>query len=865
MAFRRARLWVASLIALALGAAAATFVHETDIGRSLELAVSDKLRAANPLPDDASDAPLTTIEIDDASIQHPDGGRWPWDRTRQAAMIDALAACGARLIVLDIEYAEPEGPCTVRRPTAAGTRELTVVPRPDEPLRQAVERAGNVLLPFSLYIKGRDGAGDLPKAVRERADAGLEILRPFALDLPPSAAPAAREAEGYNPMLAELAAAAAGAGYTSIQRDPEDNTVRRVPLVARGGPVLLPHLGLEMAGQWRFGPDYRVRLEGGRLWLSAADGAGAVSAPVDERVQLDLRWPTSLAAMDRISAGPVLDVMHAQQELADHRLRWRLVMESLDALFPEASWSRAARSSDEATARAAASPADAALAAAASEARAALEKCEERLAMGLLTPPDDAPAGADPAAADLAQRRAEAAERFGPFIAAYHDALGVLEKDVQAAADRVRPRVQGRLCIVGMNATGITDQHRTPISSSQPGVTVYTCVVRTLFSGVAFRRIPAWQEWALALLAAWLVGLLGTRLPTGWGIAAGAAVSVAVGAAAVAASARAAVLLPVAGPASAVVVAFAGVSAYRQLTEARSRRWVTRMFRQYNSETLLREIQRNPHMLRLGGARREITVLFSDIAGFTPISEKIPPDRLVPLLNRYLSAMTEVLLGEGGTLDKYEGDGIMFFFGAPVDMPDHALRCVRAALGMHAALPGINQDLLAQGLLPPGTALRVRVGCASGPAAVGNFGSEQRFAFTCMGDTVNLAARLEEAGRWAGTRILVPESTRAACDGAVLFRRLGPARIRGKADEVTLYEPLAAEPAPDDLRRLADATGRAVDALAAGDASAAASAVAEMQTICPDDGVAAMLAVRVEDARAGREAPGDPWNFAKSK
>jgi len=196
---------------------------------------------------------------------------------------------------------------------------------------------------------------------------------------------------------------------------------------------------------------------------------------------------------------------------------------------------------------------------------------------------------------------------------------------------------------------------------------------------------------------------------------------------------------------------------------------------------------------------------------------------------------------------------------------DHALRAVRAALAMQEALPRVNRELVDLGLLPEGRRLTIRVGLSSGPAIVGNFGSEQRFDYTAMGDTVNVGGRLEEANRWLRSRILVPEATRRACGEAVVFRRFGPARIRGKAEPLVLYEPIALEPASPGEKAVAGAFGRAVDALAAGNFSAADAAIGDCLDADPQDGPAQVLRERIEAAKAGRIAPDDPWNLAKAK
>lgn len=865
--FRRARLGVASLIALVLGTLTAAAIRLTDAGQTLDLMVSDHLRSANPLPDAPATNPVLTVEIDDKAVAHAEGGRWaPWPRPKQAAFIDALVSLGPRFVVLDIEYADAEEECVAYRPRVDGSPEAYIVHAPDQRFRESLARAGNVVVPFSLYLHGRAGTTG-----EGAAPAQAEVpdhVRRHALAPPPATAPLL-EAEGLNPMIPPLGEVAAGSGFTSIPKKDPDQAIRRIPLLARAGDHVFPQLGLEMAGLWRFGPDYHVRLRHDRLVLTSADRSLSVGVPVGPKAELNLRWPRDLHAVKRssISAAPVLDLVRDRRRLAWLDRRWRLVMEDLAPLFPDVGWAEARRALDAALDAARLTAVDLAqnpdpAPAAVAPARQRLQAMEERLVMTVMTA---AAAAGDAEAESPAGRAARAVQQHQAFIAAYHEARQRRVADVRAGADRLRPRVADKTVIVGLSVTAGTDLHKTPISNQQPGVEVYPAVMRTILSGVAFRRLGAGAEWALAILAAWLVGLLAIRLPTGWAVAAAVWVTAGVLMGAFAAASAAALLLPVAGPILAGVVAFAGASGYRQLTEARSRRWITRVFEQYTSPAHVEQIIDNPDALRLGGERREITVLFSDIAGFTPLSERMDPERLVALLQHYLGTMTALLYAERATLDKYEGDGIMAFVGAPVQVYDHALRAVRAALAMQNAMPEINDDLVRMGLLEDGTRLRIRVGCSSGPANVGNFGSETRFDYTAMGDTVNLGGRLEEANRWLGTKILVPVSTREACGEAVLFREVGLAQLRGKTEPVRLFEPLALAPAPAPLPNLAETFGRAVRALEAGDVDAAEAALADLVAAHPDDPPAAALRRRIQAIRDGHAQPQDPWNLARPK
>ena len=179
------------------------------------------------------------------------------------------------------------------------------------------------------------------------------------------------------------------------------------------------------------------------------------------------------------------------------------------------------------------------------------------------------------------------------------------------------------------------------------------------------------------------------------------------------------------------------------------------MFGQYMSETVISHLLAHPEKLKLGGERRRVTLFFSDLAGFTTISERLDAETVVSLLNDYLSAMTEIILEEEGTVDKFEGDAIMALWGAPLDQDDQALRACRAALLQRDALESLNRRFA--GLkLPP---LAMRIGLNTGEAIVGNLGSAKRFDYTVIGDTVNLASRLEGLNKFYGTTIMATEAT----------------------------------------------------------------------------------------------------------
>ncbi len=242
-------------------------------------------------------------------------------------------------------------------------------------------------------------------------------------------------------------------------------------------------------------------------------------------------------------------------------------------------------------------------------------------------------------------------------------------------------------------------------------------------------------------------------------------------------------ILPFAG----LAFSFALSSAFSYATEGRQRRQIKQMFSHYMSGPLLEDLLKNPDKLRLGGDKRVLTVFFSDLAGFTSLSEKLKPEEVVSLLNRYLTAMTDIIMESGGLIDKYEGDAIMAFWGAPVPQADHAARACLAALDNQARLAELRREFEAAGLPP----VHARIGINTGEMIIGNMGSSRRFDFTVIGDNVNLASRLEGAGKEYGTRIIVSEDTYRAAAGRVEVRELDLLQVKGKEIPVRIYELLA--------------------------------------------------------------------------
>jgi adenylate cyclase len=243
-----------------------------------------------------------------------------------------------------------------------------------------------------------------------------------------------------------------------------------------------------------------------------------------------------------------------------------------------------------------------------------------------------------------------------------------------------------------------------------------------------------------------------------------------------------------------------GLSAISYFSERKEKTHIRNVFSHYVTASVVNEILKDSQALKLGGERRQLTVFFSDIEGFTGISERLEIERLVSLLNEYLSAMTDnIIFDHHGMLDKYEGDAIMAIFGAPIHRPDHAYEACLAALD--------NQDILQNELWKKWKAegnplFKIRIGINTGPMLVGNMGSRSRFDYTVIGDNVNVGARLENLNKYFGTGILISESTRTHLDHRLVTRLLDYVRVKGKAVPIEVYELIGREASvsPDRLR-----------------------------------------------------------------
>ncbi len=799
---------------------------------------------------------------------------------------ESMARSGRVFLAMHFEVEDPEsdrdGGAPATQPDRDGLAKWLLTPagerwvdqrvqdllghRPDMTPRQAAE----AIHPPAAWEAGP--VQDVVFNAYRKADS-MRLLTRYSLEADSTAGQRTwLQAVNAVPPVPELARSAAGAGFVYFQPDP-DGTVRAIPLAMRWRGRLYPQLALLIACRLTGVELSDVRAEDGWLVLpdaSASGGArGEVRIPLVEDGQMLINWRMGPhpgrwdETFDRAPIRALLGIARNRRVIEENRTLLRL-----------------------------AGPRGVELALAGDKSR--LDQYVN--AWQLLRDPARAEALPD-------QFRAEALLSAGQQVAdferiareslrAEYDRLsartdlGRAESDrldairdiaeplfepekVNAECDRLvgtirsqqtelRPRVSGRVCFVGSTATGAADFVPTPVFSRCPGVVVHSNILNTILTRRFIRRVPRW----INLLAILVCGLAASAITAVLGPRLGALLVFAT-MAAVAGFNMLVVFqrweswMVLAGPLAGVFLIWGFVTAYRQLTEERQRRWVTRALGSYTSPGVARRIAEHPDLLALAGEERVITCFFSDIKGFTPISERLGPERTVALLNRYLNRMTEALLRHEATINKFLGDGVFAFFGAPDVQLDHARRAVAAALDCRdelARLVGDPGD-------PEAAGLAMRIGVATGPAVVGNCGSARKFDYTAIGDTVNLASRLETANKYFGTSIMLSGPTAEQLDSHYLLRPLGRIVVVGKQQSVAVYELLdEMARAGEQARRRAHQFGQAV---ALYQQSRFAEAAGCFQAVLADDpcdrAAEAYLAL---SRTALDQSPGPDWDGA---
>jgi class 3 adenylate cyclase len=646
-----------------------------------------------------------------------------------------------------------------------------------------------------------------------------------------------------TPPLVLFAQAAHHSGFVSFV--PDEGVVRSVPLLAGSDQATYPQLALAIATDdfaSRHGGGGRIRADAQTVRITCADGA-RLDIPIDRRGRLLVNWlrprygrpeliydpprtpaPASRPATEQdaaaiarrdeygmlhISAGGLVAVCKLQEAIYQIRILKRAYQVKLGDALASDSLHELFRQADELYQQ---------------RVRQEAGRQYERLydpsrPAGPTTLPDQesriekrideqiAAVGDPFVAQDASPRDRQAMKEYQQNVADLPRMLARQEAIVQAERGRLHAVVEGKICLVGSTATAAADFVPTPVENRMPGVQVHANVINTILGGCFVRAAPWWLDLAAIVLAGGLVAMVtGTRpvvtqaAPAALALAAGFVAFNALGV-----FAAWNYWLAMVAPLAAMLASFVAVTTWRQLTEERAKRHIRDMFAHALSPALVDRLIEDPSLAQLGGQRRELTCFFSDVQGFTPMAERLGEQQTVRLLNRYFDHMTEIVQNRrGGYLNKFLGDGIFVFFGAPVLQEDHAARATAAALECQEEVARLNVQLASE--MGPQVHLVVRIGLATGEVMVGNCGSSQRMDYTAIGDTVNLASRLDGANKFFHTRILLARSTyEQSRPREWLARPLGQVQVVGKQEAVELYNLLGRrDGGPAQLARACD-------------------------------------------------------------
>ncbi len=835
------------------------------------------LRTAPRLEEDPK---VLLINVDDLAISNI--GTFPWSRDVIADAIVFLKEMGAESLTFDLSYidqsplqvdqayVEEELPGTVERSFAgldegiasvmdgvaagrigragAGAAKEGLLARSAAVKETVLEAVGQVSRDLDDYFGGnirffgsaymtltmvmpsdmlKGAEYDMSKVDLPRLEDGFSLK---GLDL--SRDSLSPRAVGISPTIPELLYASAGAGFVNVPVD-ADGKIRRVHLINTYQGKAYAHLVLASIRKRLGDPVLKitnraVSLEGALLGGERVD----IRIPRSKDGSVLINWPkkpyseyNSISVWQLIKAneleGRIVSNLRAMQANG-YFSYWQGEKSPLEA-YGECEYIRSEMA-------AGAGPEDGLDHAVYAEYRQGfLDVTDEFLNGGTEAAILDAAAG-DPVLAEA--------------VRASFSMVRKQLSDLLEIRTNVRRRVEGAFCILGVDATSMTDVGMNAYQKRFPNVGTYAALANMILSRNFLDDAPDWLQILLALALAFGLTYLIYKMDLVKALITGALALAATIIFYLAFFMLTRCYLGLTVPFLALAICYVSISVINFLRTAREKSFLRNAFSRYLSPAVIHEIIQDPSKLNLGGESRVMTAIFTDIRGFSGISEKLTPTDLVKLLNLYLTAMSDIILQNRGTVDKYEGDAIIAFFGAPIRMDDHPAAACRTAVMMKEAEAEINARVSAEGLSP--SPLFTRIGINTGEMVVGNMGTANQMNYTIMGHAVNLAARLEGVNKQYGTRgILVSEYTRAMIGEDFSLRRLDRVRVVGVTTPIRLFELLGFSSETDEAGRKAIAEWeKAIDIFESGDFKSAGDAFQTLATADPGDGVAALYAKR---------------------
>lgn len=854
------------------------------------------------------DPRLGTIEIDDQTLEVE--GRWQnWTRAEYIDVVRILGEYGADRVGFDIYFPEHitklltekqiRGLATIDEKGIEGLLEQADY---DARFGSAIEKADNVYLAQYLIVKEDEEGTELQyPALEADQERVLEEIRKDSprLMVPPEESTITR-ATYFEPPIAVLRDAARGFSYAQTTED-FDGSRRRYPLVFQYKDILFPSIGLNVSCD-----QLQVKISDVQVWpgehvllpqATLADGrVKDIKIPIDDHGTMNVnwigRWEDTFVryphlalrrAAQRHDREMVLDKI---KELVASDPALRRNPRPLPGRMAELGYTdgRAVRSALVTWMQS-------------SGIEASVRKDPDRDAAAFWASKGvQSPQDAQLTMYEQIRRNNRIAqlveEKPDTDIAAVQNALPEEDRDdlqqslyfvqhhlvdgkVDASARPLyfypypsaqgrlitRDELNGKILFYGQTSTGSTDLSVIPFQGNYPMVGIYSNVINTIFNQSFISRTPVWSRILLTLALGLVMSLVIPRLKVLQG-------ALFIGALGSIYSVLAIYLftqgiwLEFIGPTLTIVAGYLALTIYGYIIKEKEKEFVQGAFGHYLSPAVVEQIMDNPDMVnQLGGEERVMTAFFSDIASFSTISECLTPAELVDFINGYLTEMCDIIEQYGGTIDKFEGDAIVAFFGAPLYYEDHASRAIMACIDQQKKLLELRERWNQPGAIPPRleelrdrwqsqgrTFAQVRIGITAGPMIVGNMGSRSRTDYTMMGDTVNLAARFESGQKIYGTNIMVNDQIYEQVKDLVEARQLDLIQVMGKEEPVVAYEVLERKgELSEEMMQVLELYNKGIEAYWDFDFKTAQTFFEEALEIEPNDGPCALYADRCEE------------------
>jgi len=873
---------------------------------------------------------VATVDIDDLALQTYG---FPFSRNRHAELVDALYKYGGRMIGFDMFFYEPSIPeltpekvANLEQSTFSREEILGLFADYDRDFIQAARRSDIVYLAqtFEVAEEGEAFARDNLRDRTPEKVAAIQTLDRFSVPLSPEISSWLYHTTDIEVPLVDLVEASEGIGF-ALPKPDHDGVVRRYRLALTYDDRVYFSLGLLMACDFLQVPIHKVEFVRGKYVLlpdaHLLDGTVTdVRIPVSGRSEMLVNWAGPYHTTYRhLPYNLILDFAQSDPENRALKAVKRVAYSSPEAMEDAALFLQKAREMgvedvadevlmDMGTRVSLAGMMEASL-------QDNPELTIDAFAAMLGVPDEEVPAFSEVWGGpfygiksnlqilEILQGDANLTlqligERMGVSrLEEIKYGVGVLRYLVQhggvkpehhplyfqdlitsaglhgdQSVDRIvtSDDFKNTVFFYGLTATGTHDLNPQPFGAREAMLGAHVNVFNTILTQNFLRQVPWWGNAAIMLVLGLLIGFLVPRFRALPGAAIVFLILAVYLVGAFLLFARVGIWMDVLGPISTLIIGYLSITIYSYIEKEKEKEFVQGAFGHYLDPKVVGQLVENPNLVnQLGGDLRVMTAYFSDVASFSSISENLTPVELVELLNEYLTEMCDIIAAHDGTIDKFEGDAVVAFWGAPIAIEDHARRAVMATVDMQNKLAEMREEWKVEGRMEHlrkiwadqgrGEFFRVRMGINTGEMVVGNMGSKTRVDYTMMGDAVNLAARLESGAKPYGVDTLISESTYLATRDLIVARELDSIRVVGKDEPARVYQVYGRTGEVDDGKlQVIDVYGQGMTAYRERRWDDAVAYFSEGLKIDPDDGPCAVFIQRCQDFKA--DPPPETWD-----